>query len=76
MAYAKIISLKKSLNKAIDYTLNEEKTDLKSAIAYATNKDKSSDERTIFEDTINCLKEDAFEKMNKKVTNILNFIKQ
>jgi hypothetical protein len=63
MAYTKIIALRQSLNKAIDYTLNAEKTDLKSAIEYATNKDKSSDEKTIFEDAINCLKDDAFETM-------------
>lgn len=43
----------------------KKKTDLESAIEYATNKDKNSDEKIILEDAINCLKDDAFEKMTR-----------
>lgn len=52
MAYTKIIAIRKRLDCAANYILNEEKTDLAAAAAYITNMDKTGQHH--LESVLNC----------------------
>ena len=59
MAYDKIIPLRSRLDHCLDYVLNEEKTSLSYALAYAENPEKSRQLVT----GINCEARTAYEEM-------------
>ena len=61
LAYTKIIALKRSLTRAVDYALNKDKTYLANAVQYALNPDKN--ESRIFESSVGCYKDTAYEDM-------------
>ena len=63
IAYTKIIALKNSLKNAVNYVLNEEKTDLKNAISYAMNPEKN--ESRLFEGAFLCGIKTAFKDMQE-----------
>ena len=69
MAYTKIIPIRNRLDRCINYALNEKKTDLKNAISYILNPDKTNTEHVVFESSINCIKDTAIADMmhTKKV---------
>ncbi len=59
MAYDKIIVLHRRMDRCVDYVLNEEKTSLSNALAYAENPEKSHQLVT----GINCQAATAYEEM-------------
>lgn len=63
MAYTKIVPLRASLKKAVDYTLNKDKTDLSNAMDYAKDSSKNMDEHIVFETAINCMVDTAYQDM-------------
>ena len=69
MAYTKIIPIRNRLDRCINYALNEKKTDLKNAVFYILNPDKTNSEHIVFESSINCIKDTAIADMKhtKKV---------
>lgn len=60
MAYTSVIPVH-HLKRALDYTLDGEKTSLEGAVAYALNRDKT--EGGLFESAVGCTCETAFEDM-------------
>jgi len=65
MAYTKILVIKSRLDIRVNYAINEDKTGLNASMEYALNEKKTSDERVLFESTINCMKETAYPSMMK-----------
>ena len=68
MATTKIWAIKDSLSRVVDYAINPKKTifsDLKQALLYAENKDKTiaENEKTMYVTGVNCNRETAFEEM-------------
>lgn len=65
MAYTKILVIKSRLDIRVNYVINEDKTGLSTSMEYALNEEKTSDERVLFESTINCMKDTAYRSMMK-----------
>lgn len=68
MAVTKIWAIKDSLSRVVDYATNPNKTiysDLKNAIHYAENGEKTISEEACFVTGVNCNTDTAYEEMKK-----------
>ena len=63
MAYDKIIAIHSRLDKCLDYSLNEEKTDLQMALEYIGNPEKNEAKSGILASALNCNLETAYQEM-------------
>ena len=72
MAYDKIIVLHRRMDHCVDYVLNEEKTSLDYALAYAENPEKSHQLVT----GINCEAETAHAEMQATVVRMKDLLEQ